>query len=83
MTDKKPDKKEITTDILMADVMLRITAIERLLIDKGIFTKEELAQTSNDIAKDVAKVVLEKAKSSKDIEDFISKLETDGKKSSN
>jgi TPP-dependent pyruvate/acetoin dehydrogenase alpha subunit len=83
MTDKKPDKKEITSDVLLADVMLRITAMEKLLIDKKIFTQEELAKTTEEIAQRVAKVVLEKAKSSKDVEDFIAKLEADSKKSSN
>ena len=76
MTDKKPDnKQDITTDMLMADVMLRITAMEKILIDKGIFTVEELQASTKEIAERVTKVVMEKAASSKNIEDFISKLE--------
>ena len=76
MSDKKPDnKQDITTDMLMADVMLRITAMEKILIDKGIFTVEELQASTKEIAERVTKVVMEKAASSKNIEDFISKLE--------
>ncbi len=76
MTDKKPDnKQDITTDMLMADVMLRITAIEKILIDKGVFTVEELQASTKEIAERVTKVVMEKAASSKNLEDFISKLE--------
>lgn len=81
MTDKKPDnKQEITNDILMADVMLRITAIEKLLIEKGVFTQEELNKATDDIAKRVAKVVLEKAQSSKNIDEFMASLESKDKK---
>ncbi len=78
---EKEKKVELTTDVLLADVMLRITALEKLLIEKNVFTQEELAATTDEIAKRVAKVVLEKANASKDIEDFISKLENSGKKS--
>jgi hypothetical protein len=79
MTDKKDKKAEITNDILMADVMLRVTAIEKLLIEKGIFTQLELTQSTEDIAKRVAKVVLEKAQSSKNVEEFIADLEASSK----
>ena len=72
MTD---NKAEITNDVLIADIMLRITAIEKLLIDKGAFTQAELAQATDDIAKRVAKVVLEKAEASKSMEDFLANLE--------
>ena len=76
MTDKKSDnKQEITNDVLMADVMLRVTAIEKLLIEKGVFTQEELVASTEESAKRVAKVVLEKAQSSKSVEEFVAKLE--------
>lgn len=73
--NKKPDSKEFTNDIMLADAMLRITAIERLLIEKGVFTQEELIKTTEEIAKSVAKVVIEKASSSKNIDEFFSNLE--------
>jgi TPP-dependent pyruvate/acetoin dehydrogenase alpha subunit len=76
MTEKKPEnKQEITNDILMADVMLRVTAIEKLLIEKGIFTQEELSKSTEEIAKRVAKVVLEKAQASKSVQEFVADLE--------
>lgn len=78
MTDKN-DKKELTSDIMMADIMLRVTAIEKLLIEKGVFTQDELNSTTEEIAKRVAKVVLEKAQASKSLEEFISDLETSAK----
>lgn len=75
MTDKKSGRTEFTSDVLLADVMLRITAIEKLLIEKGVFTQEELSKSATEIAERVSKVVLEKAKASKDVDDFINKLE--------
>lgn len=77
MTTKKPD---LTNDIMMADIMLRVTAIEKLLIEKGVFTQEELTAATEDIAKRVAKVVLEKAQSSKKIEELTASLEGAPKK---
>ncbi len=61
MTDKKPESKEITTDVLLADIMLRLTAIETLLITKGVFTDVEFRQTMEDIAQKVTKTILDKA----------------------
>jgi len=78
MTDKK-DKQELTNDIMMADVMLRVTAIEKLLIEKGVFTQEELTVTTEEIAKRVAKVVLERAQASKNLEEFVADLEASAK----
>lgn len=75
MTDK-PNKTEITNDVLIADTMLRVAAVEKLLIEKGVITQEELSVATEEIAKRVAKIVLEKAQSSKTIEEFISSLET-------
>ena len=74
------DKKEITSELLITDIMLRVTALEQLLIEKNLLTKEEIIATTENIAKKVARIVLEKAQSSKDIEDFISKLEGTDKK---
>jgi len=74
MSDNK--KAELTTDVLMADVMLRVTAMEKLLIEKGVFTQEELAVSTEEIAKRVAKVVLEKAQASKNIEELVADLES-------
>jgi hypothetical protein len=77
--DKKLDQKEITSDILIADIMLRVTAMEKLLIEKGLFTQEELTAATEEFAKKVAKIVLEKANSKKTLEDLMSSLENDGK----
>jgi hypothetical protein len=83
MSDKKPNPLDFTSDILIADIMLRITAIEKLLIDKGLFTQKELIDTTEEIAKRIAKVVLEKVSLSKNLDEFITSLETDAKDGKN
>jgi TPP-dependent pyruvate/acetoin dehydrogenase alpha subunit len=65
MSDEKK-KPEITNDILLADIMLRITTMEKILIDKGIIGKEEFLVTMEEIAKSVSKVVIDRAKASTD-----------------
>lgn len=79
MTDKKDGKNDLTSDIMMADIMLRVTAMEKLLLDKGILTQTELAAANEEIAKKVAKVVLERAQASKNLEEFVSDLENSSK----
>lgn len=75
MTDKKPDPKVFASDILITEIMLRLTALENLMIKKGVFTKEEIIATTEEIAKGVAKTVLEKVNASKNVEEFVSGLE--------
>lgn len=72
MTDQK---KPITTDMITADLMLRITSLENLLISKGLLTQEELASTNEEIAKKVSKIVLQKANvPAKDIDGMIENM---------
>jgi hypothetical protein len=78
MTDEKK-KTPVTNDVLIADIMLRVASMEKLLIDKGIFTLEELTDTTEQIARSVAKVVLEKAQASKTVDEFIAELKGENK----
>lgn len=73
MTDDKK-KTPIQNDILIADMMLRLTSLEKLLLDKGVVTKEELSAVTDEIARAAAKVVLEKAQASKTVDEFIAEL---------
>jgi len=57
MSDKKP---EITNDMLITDLMLRVSAIEKLLVEKLVFTQQELQNAVEEVANKVAKVVLDK-----------------------
>ena len=73
MNDQK--KPVITADMITADLMLRITSLENLLISKGLITQEELSTTSENVAKQVAKIVLQKANvPAKDIDGMIENM---------
>jgi hypothetical protein len=52
---------ELTNDMLIADLLMRVKCIENLLIAKGVFSKEELLAEMEVVAKQIAKSVLEKA----------------------
>ena len=68
------NKKEITSDILIADTMLRLTALERLLLDKQVFSRDELVLVTEDIAKQVSKIILEKAQVNKTVESIMQEI---------
>ena len=55
--------------------MLRVTAMEKLLIDKQIVSKEDLSKCAEEIANKISQVLLDKVKAAKDTADLISVLE--------
>ena len=61
MSDKTDDKAELTTNILLTDIMLRLSAMEKLMIDKGIMTREEYSEATKVLAEKVNKIIKEKA----------------------
>lgn len=73
MTDKKPPV-DLNTDILLADALLRLTALEKVLIQKGLITKDELNEVTASLVEKVTKVILDKVQSSKDLNEFVASL---------
>lgn len=67
--------KESTVEVLLADLMLRLNTLEKILIEKKIINQEEYIQELDALAKNVAQVVLDKANVSKDLGEFIDNLE--------
>jgi hypothetical protein len=56
--DKKVDPTKITNEVLLADVMIRVTALERVLIKKGIISVEEFSAEVDVVANQVSEAVL-------------------------
>lgn len=79
MTEKKPPA-DLNTDILLADALLRLTALERLLVQKGLITKDELNEVTASLVEKVTKVILDKVQTSKDLNDFVASLGSELKK---
>jgi rfaE bifunctional protein kinase chain/domain len=76
----KKEADEITNDMLIADALLRLKAIENILIAKGIFTMEEYSQEMEIIAKQIAKSLLQKAQIPGDLDELIKSLQAESKK---
>jgi len=67
----KKETKELTNDMLIADALLRLKAIENLLVAKGIVSKDELLEEMESVAKQIAKSILQKAGAHEQIEDLL------------
>lgn len=76
----KKEANDLTNEMLMTDALLRIKAMESILISKGVFTSEELSEEINAIAQQIAKSILEKAKIPGDIGELLKSLQLGGKK---
>ena len=72
MNKKQAD--DLTNDMLITDIMLRLTTLEKLLIAKGVFTQEEFENEMSTIAAHVAKIVLQKSKVPGDLDELIKNL---------
>ncbi len=77
--DKK-DKDELSNSLLIADALLRLKAIENILVAKGLITNDEFQQEMDRIAKQIAKSILEKANVKGDIDELVNSLRSTPKK---
>lgn len=77
---KKEQPNELSNEMMMADALLRLRAIENLLMAKGIFTKEEFSQEMSAIATQIAKTILQKANVPGDLDELIKSLQEPKKK---
>jgi hypothetical protein len=57
----KKNAQDITNDVLIADALIRIKALENILISKGILTVAEFNSQCRDIAELLSLSILEKA----------------------
>jgi hypothetical protein len=80
MSDKKLSAADLTSDVLLADAMLRLTALERVLIQKNIITKDELKAMTDILLDKITKVVMDNVKNSNNLDDFVASLGADVKK---
>ena len=71
----KKQSEELTNDVLIADALLRIKTLETLLINKGVFTKEEFQEELQRITTMVAKTILQKASVPGDLDKLLEDLQ--------
>lgn len=75
-------KKDTTldNDMLVADALLRLRALENLLVAKGLITKEEFSKEIDAVARQVAKSILEKAGVPGELDKLLDSLKNEPKK---
>jgi hypothetical protein len=76
---KKPDP---TSDVLVADALLKMQALQNLLVRKGIITNEEFTEEVNSVSRTILKSLLEKANVKGDLDKLIDDLNSINKKKS-
>jgi len=74
----KKESEQLTNDLLIADALLRLKAIENLLVAKGIFTSEELSDEMLSVTRQIAKSLLEKANVAGNLDELIASLQSKG-----
>lgn len=68
------DAKDITNNVLIADALIRCKTMEKLLIAKGVFTKEEFQQTMGLVVDILTKDILQKAGVPGNLDEIIKSL---------
>jgi TPP-dependent pyruvate/acetoin dehydrogenase alpha subunit len=71
----KKQAEELTNDVLIADVLLRLKTLENLLLAKGVFTQEEYDAATAEIAAKIAKTILQRANVPGDLDELIKGLQ--------
>jgi hypothetical protein len=62
------------SDMLLFDIMLRLSALEKMLLDNGVVTKEQYTEELNKLSEKVSKIVIDKAEGSSNLQEFVDKL---------
>ena len=75
--NKKQDSLE--EQIMLADILLRVTSLEKLLISKGMLTASEIHNMNKEISSQITKFILEKANVQGNIEEIIKDIHGDKK----
>jgi hypothetical protein len=75
--------KEIEDITMLSELLIKVAAIERLLLIKGYITKEELSKETEDIARFIAKSMLKHAKIPGDLDKILEDLITGEKEKDN
>ena len=71
---EKLDAQQLTNDVLMADVLIRLKAIENLLLAKNVFTDLELQAEVRSITEILSMTILQKANVSGDLNKVVEDL---------
>ena len=65
---------ELSTEMMIADILLRLKSLENLLLARGVFTQEEYFKEMEGVANQISKALLEKAQAEGDIDELIKSI---------
>lgn len=71
----KKQAEEFTNDVLIADVLLRLTTLEHLLVSKGVFTQAEYDLATQEMSTKIVKTILQRANVPGDLDVLIKNLQ--------
>lgn len=75
-----PKNNDMSNDIMIADILLRITTLEKLLVSKGILSQEEINTTMDDLSSKILKSILEKSNIPGDHDEILKNMKDDKSK---
>lgn len=67
---------EISTEMMIADILLRLKSLENLLIAKNVISQEEYFKEMEGVANQISKALLEKAQAEGDIDELIKSMKS-------
>lgn len=70
----KKEAEAVSNELMVADALLRLRAVENLLIAKGIFTKDEYLKEMESVTRQIARTLLENANVSGNLDELINSL---------
>ncbi len=70
----KKEADTLSNELLVADALLRLKAVENLLIAKGVFTKEEFLSEMELVTRHIARTLLENANVQGNLDELIDSL---------
>ena len=73
MINKIKNNENLTNFVI--DLIVRISVLEKILIEKKLVSKEDLVQTTNDISKELAKNILKNAGITENVEAILSEFD--------
>lgn len=72
----KKEAEVLSDQLVMADALIRLKALENLLISKGIITNEEFQSEMDVVTRSIAKTLLERANVGGNLDELIDSLAT-------
>ncbi len=73
--------QDLTTEMMIADILLRLKSMENIFISKGIFTEQEYLKEMELVAQQISRALLEQSKVQGNIDELIKSMDPNRAKS--